>query len=106
MTSSFITALRQQAAPDCRYRSVKVPVCILRLRHRNFEPFGPHTAWQWHQHNTVVRVSKGIHKPVTAVLPSSSPVGLTTIPIVSQDFKHREQLPAVSSLGACLTPAQ
>jgi hypothetical protein len=106
MTSSFITALRQQAAPDCRYRSVRVPVCTLLLRHRTFKPFGAHTARKWLQHITLVRLSKGVHRQVAAVLPSSSPVGLTSIPITSRYIRHREQLPAVSSLGACLTPAQ
>ena len=106
MTSSSIAALRQQAAPDCRCRSARVPVCTLLLRYRTFEPFGAQAAWQWHQHNTLGRVSKGISRPVWAVLPSSSPAGLTSIPIASQDTKHRVQLPAVSSLGACLTPAQ
>ena len=105
MTCSFITTLRQQISRDCRYRAVSVPVCNLPLHRCSLWPFGPHNTGQQYEKITLAVESKWTHRLATVALSSSGSPGLPTIAITAQLIAYRYLVPAVSSLGACLTPA-
>ena len=106
MTNSSITALRQGILPDCRRRSVTDLLCLLRLEYYRLLQFEIRKTRQWHWRKEFMSIPRKDMTPSAAVLPSYSPPPQSRIPIASQYTEHQITTPAVSSLGACPTPAR
>ena len=104
MSSSFST-LRQQIPPDCRHRAVSVSVCILPLASLFLWLFQPRNTGQQYENISLAVESKWTHPLAAALLSSPGSPGPPSIAIKAQPTEHRPCVPAVSSLGACLTPA-
>jgi len=105
MTSSSCIALQQKTAPDCQYRAVNGHVCTVLLQCRHLRLFGRKPACQQYEKNGRVVVLKWTHPVVRELVLSVRPPRQLTIAIAAQPIAHRSCVPAVSSLGACLTPA-
>ena len=102
--SSFI-ALRQKTAPDCQYHAVSGHLCTVRLQCHTLWLLGLQSACQQYEKTRLVAVLKWTHPVVSEIVLSARTFRLLTIAIAAQPIVHRSYVPAVSSLGACLTPA-
>jgi hypothetical protein len=105
MTTSSFIALRQKTAPDCRYRAVSGHVCTVLLQGHPLWSLGRRFACQHYEKNRRVAALKWTQPVVRQVVRSARTSGQLTIAIAAQPIAHRSYIPAVSSLGACLTPA-
>ena len=105
MRSRLITAQRQKTAPDCQYRAVSGGVCTVLLQCHSMWLLRPQAACKSCGENRWVAVLKWTHSMVTELVLPARASRQRTIAIVASANAHRSWGPAVSSLGACLTPA-
>ena len=104
MSGSSFIAQRQKTALDCQYRAVSGHVCTVLLQCRPRWLLGLQSACQ--QYKKTPGGSIGMDSPSgKANSPVRQNIQAAYNRHSTQPIAHRSYIPAVSSLGACLTPA-